>query len=1210
MNTLLRPAIRIAKVGALLGLSSALMTASAQNQPAPDNKQAGPTVPDDRISYDSLTLELALVKKTLADERFLAGDRTGARNTYCEAKKEANQPLILSTPKRNTLTLLNSDIDYRLMLLQGNFEFWGAVQSLRPSMPAAHLAALEGLLLEYEKLSGEITAAAREINKDNVEIGKLKALEQELDGKVLAENVNQERITIQKTFQENRQDALDRRIDELLSNRRRLENEVATAVSNAKAASAQFTKIIVNAASASVGIPPDVAQAAQSGDVKTAVFAAVTKSDLMKSPQFTNAMADLRRNNETIAAFIKQGRDLVRKANEYKEQYETYKRTFDDTARLMRKPSLEGLVQVGGQIYENLDQKTKSALRENIRAAKPVIGAVELVHTIKDPDIAKHLRSGVETFLSTNSNFASDFLRTAITAHVDEKINDIEKQYSALLGEVSKVRLNIPQVEDLTDKVMQAWPNGVLSKLQQPAIDELLRATGISSPQELTDRLRLEGINLIRKNLRITTDRIEIRTLANRPLTPPVFISLADLGAIPANNKIEKFGASVKAAFEDQLNRLRGSENELRKILLKRLPVETLEAAFRQGLSVPNIPSLNDRIQQEVKRKEDAWSAVVLSLSNSAQRERVVDAVASLQVGSDFVADQESKTEANQKAEKKNYSGGDTPSAPNPAPANGSPEDLMVRAALDAALPGASVAIDVVKAFFAFSDAVDAAQKAAAELQANLREELQVIELVNEARLKQVILGKEREISAIMKEAARAQYESYRFAATQVAANQGEERTYIFIRRKLAFYLAERMREEFDALDRSLALWSGRKNSPRGIIAEMIKADPQNVRLALDSEIHLFDWLERDRESTRADVDGLLVHWRQLTRLSKDLCARLGCVSGAGALGQVNQTEVVKLSETLSALDLERLRLWQTSGRSEPITLTLLLSPDGRHLPQGIDNARVIDVRLGTTTKTGQLTALNRVRLFHPGMGYVLVDGVPTREAMLPIGRWGHAPPAPFDLQELSESWRQSSTGRARDFEGYPVFTAWQLTLEAAEENRKATDIELRFAYRYIDRANIYTERQYVDGPQGGASGLFEAAVVWNNIAPQEARINVGGRPKLVALPPGGRIPVPFNALPLLIADRTPITGNVCDDAAAPGDPREIDKVVTISTQPKVVAVCKDDQTMKRQLIAHYSSNPNRPAAEVQTLAAQELARLKREECAAIRPLSALRADR
>lgn len=1203
----------------MIGVAMSALLAGASAQPVPDNSQktgAENQIPDDAISYESLTLEIALTHKTLADEHFLANDAESARQEYCVAQKEIKGAVRLSTAKANTRELLKADIEYRLMLLDRNIDYWGAVQTMTPDRPGPHLASLENLLADYEKLNAEITTAKREIGDSAVESAKLDAMSREIDGRVQAESVNQERIAIERGSEEQRQDNFDGRIKLLKDNRQRLENQIAAAIAQARSASAQLNRALTNAAASSLGIPPDVLQSVQEGKLDKAVLSAVTNSDLLTSADFSSAIAQVSSSNEAIAGYIKQGQDLVRRGQEVKQQLESYRTDLEVAAETFRNPSLTGLARVGEQIYAKLDDNTKREWNDKIRSAKPVMGAIELAQSLDDPELAGRVRGGVERYLATNSNFAREYLQSGIDHYVgqlldasgniqavaDVSVNKVEEEYAKLLGDLSKLKLDDVAVERLLDQVLRSWPSAFLKELPPPIVEDLVKVAGVQNQEALLEKLKDQGLKLVKERIIVRSDRVDVYDRPRPPRSPVLTISLADLGTLPQKNKIEKYGADLRDAFENELNRLRRSEGELRQALLKRLPTDTLEGALRRSLSLPQ--NAANRPAREANLKNQAWEAVVRVLP-PAQRELVVENIASAHVGTVYMAEWEAGRQQQAQAEFHRNAGTNAPEAPATGGQGKSGEEAMAEQvalmALNAAVPGAGVAVQVAQSFFAFGEAIDRAQRLADELQANLSEELQLIEMVNESRLKQVVLGKEREISQIMKASAKVQYESYRFAITQAGANEDNERKYMVARRKLAFYLAERMREEFDALDRSIALWAGRVNSPRGTIVEMIKSDPQNLRLALDSEIHLFDWLNRERESTRADVDGLMIHWRQMVRLSKDLCQRLGCSTGSGALGQTHQTDAIRLTDLLSAEDQRRLRRWQTSGPSEALNLTLFLQPDGRFVPIGVDNVRTVDVRVGTKWPSGRLTALTRVRLSHPGIGYVQSGGKISREVLLPIRRWGNPPAEAFDTQELSRDW-QTNTGHMGEFEGYPLYSAWEVMLEPVKENLASDDIWVRFAYRYIDRANVTTERQYLDTTVGGPSGLFEPAIVWKNDDP-DALVTVDGRPTRVSLPAGGSVSIPFSSVPLLAAERKIATRGQCpSDDAALEKPAASLEATEPTTTPAVFAVCKPDEDIKRVLISHYSASEPNPKTALAS-AMTEFKRLKANECRAPRPI-------
>ena len=144
-----------------------------------------------------------------------------------------------------------------------------------------------------------------------------------------------------------------------------------------------------------------------------------------------------------------------------------------------------------------------------------------------------------------------------------------------------------------------------------------------------------------------------------------------------------------------------------------------------------------------------------------------------------------------------------------------------------------------------------------------------------------------------------------------------------------------------------MGLWAGYLNRPSDTVVQMIKSDPRNLRLALDPQIHLFGWLDRQGEATRTDVDRLMLHWRQLVRLSKDLCQTQGCTPGAGRLGQAAQTKLLHLTELVPQGEVLRFRRWQEGSSDERFRTRILMHPALEGFPPAYRNLRFIDLRAG-----------------------------------------------------------------------------------------------------------------------------------------------------------------------------------------------------------------------------------------------------------------------
>lgn len=278
---------------------------------------------------------------------------------------------------------------------------------------------------------------------------------------------------------------------------------------------------------------------------------------------------------------------------------------------------------------------------------------------------------------------------------------------------------------------------------------------------------------------------------------------------------------------------------------------------------------------------------------------------------------------------------------------------------------------------------------------------------------------------------------------------------------ELFFYYAERLREEYDALDWSLALWAGTQRGTRGKIAELIRSDPNNLRYAMDSQIHLFDWLNRDVEEQREDLQALTVHWLETTALADGICNQLACKSaGTQSQFELQRTSIIRVSQLLTAGDLQALKNWQAAKSNTSIDLWFLIHPSANLIPPQHENARIVDLQIGGLTQSPgvapQPVNLSRFELTHPGISYIAIGGKIYRDTQPPKSSTSAQAPHSLDLSLLKSRWT-SSIPVAYDsrFEGYGPFTLWHLRLDPDETNYTAADIGLQITYQYFTEASV-----------------------------------------------------------------------------------------------------------------------------------------------------------
>jgi hypothetical protein len=273
---------------------------------------------------------------------------------------------------------------------------------------------------------------------------------------------------------------------------------------------------------------------------------------------------------------------------------------------------------------------------------------------------------------------------------------------------------------------------------------------------------------------------------------------------------------------------------------------------------------------------------------------------------------------------------------------------------------------------------------------------------------------------------------------------------------ELFFYYAERLRQEYDALDWSLALWAGANGGTHGKIAELIRSDPNNLRYAIDSQIHLFDWLNRDIEGQREDLQALTIHWQEITALADSICDQFACrTSGVPLQFELQRSAIIRVSQLMTKEDWQAFRDWQRTKPNTSIDLWFLIHPSADLISSQHENARIVDLQIGGLNHSqgaaSQPVTLSRFELTHPGISYIAVGGKIYRDTQPPRSSTSAEAPHALDLSLLKSRWT-SAIPVAYDsrFEGYGPFTLWHLRLDSDATNQNIDDVGLQITYQYF----------------------------------------------------------------------------------------------------------------------------------------------------------------
>jgi hypothetical protein len=384
--------------------------------------------------------------------------------------------------------------------------------------------------------------------------------------------------------------------------------------------------------------------------------------------------------------------------------------------------------------------------------------------------------------------------------------------------------------------------------------------------------------------------------------------------------------------------------------------------------------------------------------------------------------------------------------------------ERVLEAALVSAVPGVRavrMAEQVFKSIADITEQIDVMHSLYDEEKALTVEIVHLDDMRDQARFTQGIANLDREIALKRITSSQDLIRAHVSLAAMGAREQKGAIQKAKLRVPLALFYADALRREYDALDRSLALWSGDPLTLRGFVRDRIKANPNSMRLALDPQIGLYTWLDRSLESNRGDLEALRTYWSRTLALVREVCIEAKCTDENSVLGQVLKTGQISLRRITSEAEWERFRHWQKSGTGL-FTFSFLLAPwhpvirDDHAIRADLDDLRIVTARIGgmpSASLGAKPINLYGASLTHPGIGYVLYRGRFVREAFQPAVKhgleWKNNPEWKSDLYA-----RWNDAPPLRPLEGYSMFTMWQLDVPRSKDAREVADIIVQFHYQ------------------------------------------------------------------------------------------------------------------------------------------------------------------
>lgn len=969
------------------------------------------------LRFADLSFDLAHVTKMMADEAFLAGDRAGATALYEEAHAALEQARSASRELARDIGLLHQDIDYRLGLLRAGFEFWGAMYSTRPGNPVAHLADLEedqkklwNAVEELFALEDALKTASRTVmegmrdrEKANFDTGI-----QVLKG---------QKAVIADQYHATRSSSLRFRIDRLVTLQKELYTRQSRALAEVEKTQKQMNALMLQGLGAAVGVPADVTNLANGGDIKAALTAAA--GQLAGDPSFTSSLSRASDVAAGLAEVYTQGKAILDKAK-------TAVRTADQLRDVIRRPAFERLVALGGRLYAQADAQTQERIRGLIDHSKPLLPLMEFARS--NDAFTEALREWLLN--SPNLDTAG-----TVAAIVEANRDKFAVWYVATTRRIAALDISDRAVAEVFDQVLRNWTDSIIDALPPDAEKKLLRFLKIPDRAGLVLLLRQRGIEAL--PIRVSKGQITIPDLH-------ATLDLSSLAARLDANKLIPIDDTSISNITRALQQLATHERHLLNDLMKQSPIVQLEKLLGKHLDVA--PA----------RSGEIFDAILAGTPDLGERAR--NYLSALQSGLIYAQEKSAGAEEIVKTAGR-LVGQDAP---------GSTAQSEGIAALNEALAGplsavfpeaklAAMAVQWAAGNFAILSKIEQINSISEQIQRYVVEEMHLRDAIDESEFRQEIAKQEQRIANLRREQAISYAEQQRQIIRSVVETEQELRERIVSKLRIGyvFYLAERIRHSFDSLNRALQHWTAAIGG-QDFVRSAIMSDPGNLRLALDPSIRLFEWLEdKDAQRQRGDLDRLRTYWKNMTELAVTLCRQMRCTLDRPDIGQIDLTPEIRISEAVNQVEWEDFQKWQKSRSAEPFEISILLHPAGVGRYRQITREdhlgiRVVDVAATAVTPTGSESRA-RVALSHPGTAYIPVQSGYISETLSPSERTALDQIARLRLiDDYRLRWAKHGARGLAQLEGYGLFTVWTIRFEPVRENWELADLRLQFVYQYL----------------------------------------------------------------------------------------------------------------------------------------------------------------
>ncbi len=985
-----------------------------------------------------------------------------------------------------TLDLLRVDIAYRLALIEYELPFYGGYSALTPTTPHHEWVKMEALLEDMTALMERIDRLRQRYADQSVTqaliAAEMKHALGEYDASVIDQEIAQNEVAYA---------SLD--LSDYLSRERELEREITEFQSRMDSLSRQQDALASQAAAltqsllaSAAGVPISDVNALASGDLQSLAESFVQQQLLSSDAPLAKDLLASSELARGVAETVGDVREIVEQVEDFQNK---------------------------AQIIESAVNGDRDAIRKLVDQ----IGNDEASALLAQAEeLEVQIERAVALSKSLDRNRALEFLQSQLSPEQNAEIDRIVEQVKPIeevfeTAYVAVMEGNFEQT--LKNEFEQALSRAL--DAARPTSDEIdrirseLKSLYSTSPEQLTSpyfgwqaMAALDTLSNGSKDIVSSITALDAEFVMSQPALRPMIDRLSP----SQRQQMQKALESARDSFSSNIN-MSGDElcitveddrgcvdfKELRRAFRERYQEAAVFSADRMNkflsdqvdnlsrdgvlllyLAKDGAAGFSGNLRQVFdnnNRLDEAWDEIAFDgplFSKPEVQAAPRVAVARVLTASAMPAPAQSLPKLDQPSQPRTSLPDPTEGGPDPA------TNAIIQGALNYALPGAGAALQLGQAWASMDANRDLQNDYMQSLSSAVREQDQLARAKRLATRAAALGDLRRQRADAVSRAGAQGIAQFEVALSSSMDEKQFNRELINLYRPQFYFIAEQLRERFEAFDRSLADWTDGVPEA-GFFQQQILADPGNARLALDSEIQLFGWLNRNIEATRTSPYALHHHWERVIGLVSNYCSNSGCKPGDGSLGQIAQTPPQLLFQDLQGKVAHRdFRTWlEDNGRTDTFVQFFSFAPGQLGLPPSALNARILDFAIIPVDSRGKPVAGSRVQLRHDGFSTLRLRDpeytgqiTEVRHVLLPR----EMPPANREQSEDVEALRQRFQGqssvadlnRLRDLEGYGLFGGYRLEVIDGPGIEQVDDFRIQISYIYTNPQNINSEADFV----------------------------------------------------------------------------------------------------------------------------------------------------